>query len=218
MIGQHKLHPKVFMACAGNLETDNAVVESMSTALQSRLIHIEVDANLDVWLDHAYESGVHYLITSYLQFQPSNLYTFDPDHSDKTYASPRTWFFTDKLIKVCGDTKVLLPLLAGTIGEGVAREFVSFMEIEKDLPKLSSILSNPEGTVMPSEPSVLFALSGSVAEHVTKDNIDELIKYVQRMPMEHQVVCIRKMIKKDQTMMSTKAILNWVAKHQSVLF
>jgi hypothetical protein len=218
MIGQYHLNEKVFMVAAGNLETDNAVVESMSTALQSRMVHLEVNIHLDSWLDYAYENGIHYMITSFLQFQPNNLYTFNPDHSDKTYACPRTWFMANKVLQVTTDTKMLLPMLAGTVGEGVAREFISFMEIEKDLPKFSTIVNNPKGCPVPDEPSVLFALSGSIAEHVSNDTVGEVLEYVGRIPMEHQVVCIRKMVKKDKSLMNNKATVAWITKNKHVLF
>jgi hypothetical protein len=89
MIGQKKLNKNVAIVCAGNLATNNAIVEEMSTALQSRMGHIEVMIDTNDWLDWAFPKGVDHRITSYLQFKPGNIHTFSPDHSDKTYACPR---------------------------------------------------------------------------------------------------------------------------------
>jgi hypothetical protein len=218
MIGQKHLHKKVAIVCAGNLDTDNAIVESMSTALQSRMCHIEVDLHVDTWLNHAYEKGVHHLITSYIAFKPSSLYSFNPNHSDKTFACPRTWFFVDKLLKVNKEKHLLTKLISGAVSEGIGREFVSFMKIEDKLPKFKDICTNPTGSPVPDEPSTLYALSGSIAEHCDVKSIEYVIDYIARMPIENQVVCLRKMIKKDINMLSTKAVTAWRLRNQNVLF
>lgn len=89
MVGTYHLHKNVAIVCAGNLESDNAIVQPMSTALQSRLVHMELVVDAKEWDDWASENGIDHRITSYMKFKPGNLYTFSPDHTDKTYASPR---------------------------------------------------------------------------------------------------------------------------------
>lgn len=89
MVGNHKLHKNVAIVAAGNLETDNAIVQPMSTALQSRMAHLELVVDSKEWVDWASSNEIDYRITSYINFRPDALYTFSPDHTDKTYASPR---------------------------------------------------------------------------------------------------------------------------------
>ena len=89
MVGNHKLHKNVAIVAAGNLESDNAIVQPMSTALQSRMAHLELVVDAKEWVDWASSNGVDHRITSYINFRPDALYTFSPDHTDKTYASPR---------------------------------------------------------------------------------------------------------------------------------
>ena len=89
MVGEHKLHDKLLIVGAGNREDDGAIVEPMSTALQSRLVHIDVVLDVDCWLEWAMNNGIDHRITSYIKFKPDMLYTFKPDHTDKTYGSPR---------------------------------------------------------------------------------------------------------------------------------
>lgn len=89
MIGTHHLHKNVAIVCAGNLETDNAIVQPMSTALQSRLVHLELVVDAKEWVEWASSNEIHHHITSYINFKPGNLYTFSPNHSDNTYACPR---------------------------------------------------------------------------------------------------------------------------------
>lgn len=89
MVGAYHLHKNVVIVCAGNLDTDNAIVQPMSTALQSRMVHLELVCDPKEWCDWAAAEKVDYRITSYINFKPGNLYTFRPDHTDKTYACPR---------------------------------------------------------------------------------------------------------------------------------
>jgi hypothetical protein len=217
-VGQYKLHNNVAIVCAGNLSTDNGIVEELSTPMQSRLGHLNLVPDLDCWLRWAIDNGISYQITSFLQFAPNNFYTFKPDHSDVTYGCPRTWDFTNRILKVTQDTKELLPMLAGTVGEGVAREFVTFMQISNELPKIVDIVNNPESIAVPSEPSILYALTGSIAECMDTSNVSKLFKFIVRMPLEFQIVCIRQAIRKDKTLRNNPSIQNWVMENSNELF
>lgn len=219
MVGQHHLHKNVAIVCAGNLETDNAIVLPMSTALQSRLVHIELINDVKDWMNWALDNGIDHRITSYLNFKPGNLYTFTPDHTDKTYACNRTWEFAHRILQVSSeDDPDLLPMLVGTLAEGVAREFVGFVKIHKDLPKIAEIAERPDSIVVPEEPSVLFALTGAISHNASADNIDQLIKYIKRLPTEFQVVCLKETVRRNKAIMGTPAVQAWIAQSAAALF
>ena len=211
MVGQKNLHKHVAVVCAGNLETDGAIVNPMSTAMQSRLAHLELVTDVNQWLDWAYENGIHRFITSYIKFKPGNLYAFSPDHTDKTYACSRTWEFANRVLEVTGtDDKDLLPMLAGVLSEGVAREFIGFTKIDKDLPKITQIMESPNSIRVPDEPSVLFALTGSISHHANKDNLAPLITYIKRLPKEFQVVTLRETVRRQKELVGHPAMQEWI--------
>lgn len=219
MVGNHPLHKNVAIVCAGNLETDNAIVQPMSTALQSRLVHMELVVDAKEWVDWATSHDIDHRITSYINFKPGSLYTFQPDHTDNTYASPRTWEFANRILQVVDmDSPHLLPMLAGTISEGVAREFLSFCKNFANLPKISEIIANPEGIPVPHEPSILFAMTGALSHNAAMDTMDALMKYIRRLPLEFQVVCLRETIRRNKTMMAHGAIQKWIATNATELF
>ena len=218
MVGQHNLHKNVVMVAAGNRAEDNAIVMDISTALQSRMAWIDMVVDKDDWLDWAMEHKMHHFITDYIKFKPSALYTFKPDHTDHTYACPRSWEFANRLMPLLNDKQDFLPLLSGVISEGVAREFIGFTRVYKELPKIEAITSNPDTVHIPQEPSVLFALSGSLANHATKDNIGKLMKYIQRMPEEFQVVTLKETVRRDPSMLTHAATRDWLAKVGATLF
>lgn len=219
MIGQEALHDHCAIVGAGNLETDNAIVEPMSTAMQSRLLHIELVSEVDEWLNWAYANAIDHRITSYIKFKPGNLYAFSPDHTDKTYACNRTWEFANRILKVTeeGDAD-RLPLLAGTISEGVAREFIGFCRIDSQLPKIAQIIDAPDSIQVPQEPSILFALTGAIAHHANMENMAPLAKYVNRLPVEFQVVCLKEIVRRNKNMMAHPAIMQWISTSATALF
>lgn len=222
MVGLHHLHAKCFIVAAGNLESDNAVTHPMSTALQTRMCHLKLRLDVKEWLSWAMDEQFDHRITDYIQFAEHHLYTFDPDHTDLTYAAPRTWHMNNKVLtKACeGNVKDIdfLALSSGNITEGVTREFINFTEIYQHLPSIPSILSNPSGATLPSEPGTLFALTGSLGHAADKENIEKIMQYITRMPLEFQVVTMRYVVKRDRGMKSVPVVASWLAQNIARLF
>jgi hypothetical protein len=159
------------------------------------------------------------MITSFIQFKPGQLYTFKADHTDKTYACPRTWEFANRVMKVTEDKPAnRLPMLSGTLSEGVAREFLTFVKIYDDLPKPAQIMANPETIKVPSEPSILYALTGTLSHNATPQNFESLMKFIVRLPVEFQVVTMRETIRRNKAMMAHAAVQKWVTESAAKLF
>lgn len=212
MIGIYHLHKNVAIVCAGNLETDNAIVQPMSTAMQSRLVHMELVVDHKEWVDHASSEGWDHRITSHINFKPGNLFTFKADHTDHTYGCPRTWEFANRLMQVVdSNSPEFLPMLAGTLSEGLAREFITFCKIHDALPKLADIIAKPESMPVPQELSILFAMTGSLAHNASKENIEPIMKFVTRMPVEFQVVCVRETVHRTKPLAAHPSIQKWIA-------
>lgn len=90
MTGQKKLNSNVAIVAAGNLATDRAIVNPISTALQSRMVHLELELDFDEWLmDVALKQNYDKRIIAFLSQYPSKLMDFEPDHHDKTFCCPR---------------------------------------------------------------------------------------------------------------------------------
>lgn len=219
MIGTHEIHDKVAIVAAGNLETDGAIVEAMSTALQSRMVHFELTVDSKEWIDWAAGHDIDHRILSFIRFKPDNLYTFKADHTDKTYGSPRTWEFANRFIK--GHDVVdqkMLPLLAGTISEGLAREFMSFLRIYDRLLTLPEILAAPDTVAVPDEPSILYALTGAIANGANEKTVGGLMIFVNRLPIEFQVVTLRDIVRRKKELLAHPSVQKWVTVKATDLF
>lgn len=218
MIGEFELHSDVYIVCAGNKATDGAIVEDMSTALRSRLIHLELRVDFGNWIEWASDNGIDHRITSFLNFKPGLLDTFKADMVDKTYASPRTWEFANRLITQMGlEHDLLLPALAGTLSEGVAREFIAFTKIYQSLPTLDKIRKAPTTIEIPDEPSILYAITGLIGHRVTEENIKDLMMFVERMPLEYQVVCLQDISRRHPKLGDHAEVKAWIKQNATQL-
>lgn len=219
MVGRFNIHKKVAMVCAGNLETDGAIVNPMSTAMQSRLAHLELISDVKEFVAWCSENNIDHRIGDYANFKPGNVYNFSADHTDHTYACGRTWEFANRVLGITTDDDPdRLPMLAGVISEGVAREFIGFCNIYRDLPKPAQIAMSPDSIKMPDEPSILYALTGSIAHNAHADTLSQVIKFINRMPAEFQVVTLRDTLRRKKHLLAHPAIQGWIAKSSIELF
>jgi len=187
--------------------------------MQSRLVHLELVSDVAEWLDWAYANNIDHRITSYIKWKPGNLYAFSPDHTDKTYACNRTWEFANRVLNVTTDSDTdRLPMLAGTISEGVAREFLGFCKIEQDLPKIPQIIENPDQIKVPDEPSILYALTGAIGQNANTTNLGQLMKFVTRLPKEFQVVTLRELVRRNKSSMAHPSVQTWINDSAMSLF
>lgn len=192
MTGQHSLHENVVITCAGNLATDRAIVNPISTAMQSRVVHIEMEINFEEWLyDVALAENYDSRIIAYLSQFPSKLMDFRPDHNEKTFCCPRTWEFVNALVKdnVVNDEKAAL--LAGAITSGVAVDFVQFTKVFHNMVTVKEIRQDPENCRMPHDAGSKWAVISHMMEKVTNENFADLSKYANRFSLDFRILFYR---------------------------
>lgn len=217
-VGQCAIHEKVRIVSAGNLIDDGAAVTGeMSTALKSRMAHINIQVSVDAWLDWALGANVAHEITSYIKFKPDELYKFDPKADADTFPCPRTWGMVDGIIKTSGmKSPVLKDLVSGAISDGVATNFMNFCKNFTNLPTYADIIKDPENVDMPKEMSTLFALSGSIGAQTKLDSVSQVMKFVNRMPSEFQLRTFTDFTRRDPMLVTNPDVRTWLttnAKH-----
>lgn len=217
-VGLHNLHPQVKIVSAGNLIDDGAAVTGeMSTALKSRMAHINIEISIDAWLDWALSAGVHHSVTSFIKFKPTSLYQFDPKVDADTFPCPRTWGMVSSVIDTVGlNHPAILQMLSATISDGTATEFVNYCKNFVGLPTYQDIIRDPLGTPMPEGMSTMYALSGSIGAQTKKESVDKVMEFVGRMPKEFQLRTFNDFTKRDPTLVTVQAVRTWLtsnAKH-----
>ena len=219
-VGLHRLHKTVRIVCAGNLLTDNAITVDMGTASQSRMTHVPIKVCNDTWHFWADANNVDNRVKAWLRWKPAYLHAFNPNHTDLTFACPRTWETTSDLCKLWGPgpiDNINRPALSGTISTNMAREFVHFTRVWQDLPKFKDIEANPTGFVISGDPSVRHAIAGLVAENLSVQNISNLMPFVLRMSPEFQVIILRGALGRDPSLLLHPAIDTWASTNRTKL-
>jgi hypothetical protein len=195
MTGQKKLHPFVAIVCAGNKSTDRAITNSLSTAMQSRLVHLEMENSFDEFMeDVAIPQKWDERIVAFLNANPNKLNDFDPEHQEKTFCCSRTWEFVNKALSITEPGPLnseMTLLLAGTITSGVATSFVQFTQVYKNMVSLRDVMQDPEKARLPEDNNLKWAVVTSMVNNVDMGNYVEIFKYIGRMEMTFKILFYR---------------------------
>ena len=192
MTGQRYLNDRVVMSCAGNLMSDKSIVNPLVTAMQSRLIHLELVCDFDIWLeDVAIKEKYDHRIIGFLNQFNGKLMDFNPNHKEKTFCCPRTWEFMNKLVKGKSVSMDKAALYAGTVTSGVAVEFVQFCQVYQHLPTIHQICSDPTNCPLPGDNNLKWATISMMADKVGEKNFAELAKYADRMSIDFRILFYR---------------------------
>lgn len=193
MVGQKYLHENVVISAAGNLMSDRSIVNPISTAMQSRMVHLEMRVDFTEWLeDVALKEGYDTRVIAFLSQYNGKLMDFRPDHTEKTFCCPRTWEFMQKLLK--GGKPVnaeRTALFAGTITSGVAAEFVQFCRVYTEMISLDQVLHNPASAPLPPSTDLKWATVTMLADKANAQNLDKLSDYIERFSVDFKILFYR---------------------------
>lgn len=183
-VGTYNLPSDVRIIAAGNRETDRAVAHRMPSALKNRFVHITMKPSYDDWLQWAVRNRIHPDIVGFLKAQPSSLFNFDPKSNDNAFATPRTWAFANDLYDPNGSESINRQLIGGTVGNGLAIEFMAHVRLKEHLPNPRDILSGDVTTLDNSNkinPSALYSLAialcysmSEIKDSITENNEDPM--------------------------------------------
>lgn len=211
-IGTYELPTNTIIIAAGNRAQDRAAVHEMPTPVRNRFAHYTLEPTVDDWVKWAMSHGVDDSITSFIRMRPSLLHS--TDGSDYAFPSPRTWTMLDRKLPHMADD---FYGCASMIGDGPAGEYLSYRAIYKDMPDIDQIIEKPSTSTVPTDTSVLFAVSGALASRASKDNFDSIMRFVRRMPAEYQVITVRDSLAKQQDLVTLDCFTSWTTDNAAVL-
>lgn len=208
-VGQFNLHERVAVVTAGNLSTDRAITNPIGTAMQSRVVHLELQVDFEEWLyDVALAENYDERIIAYLSYKQEALMDFRPDHNEKTFACPRTWEFMNRLVKDKDITEEKTPLYAGTITSGVAVDFVQFTKVYDTMISVKEILKDPFGAPIPRDISTRWAVISHMMENVEETNFSDLCIYANRFDMTFKILFFRSVMARQPKLRSHPGFAN----------
>lgn len=216
-IGEYNLPDNWAIIAAGNLETDKAVANKMSTALANRFIHITLDVDLEEWIAWALANKIRTDIVAFMRFRPGLLHDFNPNSKNKAFPSPRSWEMLSNVMDIGISSALEYDLCSGTVGEGAASEYIGFLKIFRSLPNREQIIMNPNKASVPKDPATLYATCGALSAIASDQNFEAIVTYAGRLPAEFSVLLIRDSVRKEDKLVNTRAFIEWASKNSEVL-
>ena len=144
-VGEYKLPDGVDIIAAGNRETDKGVAFRMPSPLANRFTHLDMVVSFDDWQEWAIDNGVNSDVVGYLTGNKHKLHAFDPSSNEKAFATPRSWVKTGGILnqqhKEGLSENEVATLIAGTVGEGMALDFIHHLKFAASLPSAEDVLN-----------------------------------------------------------------------------
>jgi hypothetical protein len=218
MVGNHQLHERAFVMAMGNLDTDNAFVQEMPAHTKSRQIHLYVTQDIQEWIEWAIEADLDKRVISYAMSKPTTITKYDPEYVGINYPCARTMEMLSEQIKGAEVTRDLLPLVQGTIGEGVGLEFYNFTQLSDKLPDMKEVLRSPSTAPLPEKMAYKWAMAGIIVEAFSTANAASLMTYLARLPKDYQYIILRMSIQSDSSILSNSEVDAWVTENANYFY
>jgi dynein-related subfamily AAA family protein len=171
-IGEYELPSGSIVIGAGNRAQDSAIVKPMSSALINRMIHVQLQASHQDWLEWAQQSEVHPVVLEYIRLRPDHLWSMPPKH-EEPFSTPRSWHMLSDALKEYGEDvpDATLEVLAfGCLSPVHAGQFKAFVKQARSKYRLNAILRGEMGWPhAPEDRDVLYFLSQSLRAQLIKE-------------------------------------------------
>ena len=220
-VGEYELPPHWSIVAAGNRENDRGVVYRMPPPLANRFVHFEMEVDFDDWKRWAYASGIESALIAYLQYAPEMLFGFDPQSSQKSFPTPRSWSYVDTILKSDIPESMLLESVEAAVGREAAVGFLSFLKVMRQLPDLSAILSGKLTETESEDHKVLMALVVGLVNALKAQNtpeaIDHVLRFSMQLPGEFAVMLLQDMQQEGIDVENSEIWPQWVARFSYLL-
>jgi hypothetical protein len=214
-LGEYTLPEGWAIIAAGNRDSDRAVTTRMPTPLRNRFVHLEFEVDTQEWSEWAIQAGVRPEVIAFLRFRPEVLSAFDRDAN--AFPSPRSWEFVSRILDSTPDQAVEHELFAGAVGAGAATEFFAFLRMFRELPNIDAIVMNPLKEPVPENADAQYAVASALARCASDINFDRVCLYLDRMPTEFSVLCVRDASLREPAIRHTAGYTKWAIENHHVL-
>lgn len=222
------LGKNVAVVAAGNGVTDTGTLE-FTDAQRSRLVHFYVDDSnpdgLQNYLNYAEGVGISPALRSFARFRNEVWAVKSPEFVDEARMSKRSWDNVDKLMqamKIAHDElgmqvdDIRFPLIAGSVGQEAGAKYSAWMNAYDKMPDPATIVSDPEGAIVPEEADVVHITAQTVIDMIDPDDREKntaLVTYAMRLEDEMTEFVLTEMIRKDDKVATLPDVIVWMNAH-----
>lgn len=225
-INGHKVADSVVFFAASNRKEDKASVRSFLEPLKDRFVTIaQLENSMKDWCEWMLIQAQNKLVSedtalklvSYIRYRPEVLDEFEPTSDFSRTPTPRSIWGIARMMEAGMPKHLQLRAFSGAIGKHRGTELTSFLRIWETLPDPDQILTDPKKAMIPDDAGTKWALCGALAARASKNNIERIIEYADRLPTEFSVLLVKDSITKDNSLCKNKAFTKWAVDKQDVL-
>lgn len=174
--GSHRVPEGWIIVAAGNPPEYNKSVREFDVVTLDRVRQIDVEADIDVWLDYAREKQLHGAVISYLTAKPDCFYIVRQKEEALSFVTARGWEDLSEILKgyealglPTGETLVFQYLR----DEGTAKDFAAYYSLYQKYQDDYGVeeLLNDELDEQAYHEKVIMARGGGFDERVTVVNL-----------------------------------------------
>lgn len=195
---------------AGNRANDRAGAFKVLGHLRNRETVIEIETDMESWFTWAMQNEIHPSVIAFIKDRPNLLNNYDPKAD--VNCTPRSLVavsalmgYPEKSKKTPGKKEypsispsAYREVFKGTIGEGAATEFVSFLKIQDKLPDMAELIKDPKKfkPFSDKEVSLWYMFTVNLAYHANEKNLDNICKLVDSLKNDYKVLFFKLLLSK----------------------
>jgi len=217
-LGEYTLPEDWAIIAAGNRDSDRGATTRMPTPLRNRFVHLDFEVDVQEWSEWAIRGGIRPEVIAFLRFRPELLSAFDRDTN--AFPSPRSWEFVSRILDSLDSQSspaIEHEVIAGAVGTGAATEFSAFLRMFRELPNIDAILLNPLQEPVPENAAAQYAVASALALCASDTNFDRVCLYLDRLPTEFRVLCVRDATLRDPAIRSSAGFVKFAVENHHVL-
>jgi hypothetical protein len=187
----------------------------MPTPLRNRFVHIDFEVDVQEWSEWAIKTSIRPEVIAFIHFRPELLSAFDRDAN--AFPSPRSWEFVSRILNSKPDQSAEYELFAGAVGTGAGTEFSAFLRTFRELPSIDAILLNPNQEPVPENAAAQYAVASALARCASDTNFDRICLYLNRLPTEFRVLCVRDATLRQPAIRFTAGYTRWAVENHHAI-
>jgi hypothetical protein len=214
-LGEYSLPQGWAIVAAGNRDSDRAATTRMPTPLRNRFVHLDFEVDVQEWSEWAIKANVRPEVIAFIRFRPELLSAFDRDST--AFPSPRSWEFVSRILNSEPEPSAEHELIAGAVGTGAATEVSAFIRMYRELPSIDAILLNPTQEPVPENAAAQYAVASALARCASDTNFDRICLYLNRLPTEFRVLCVRDATLREPPIRCTAGYVKWAVENHHAI-
>jgi SpoVK/Ycf46/Vps4 family AAA+-type ATPase len=214
-VGPHRFHPDTVVMAAGNLEEDNAIVTTLSSALCNRFAHYVMRVDANDWLGWAQRAGIGEEVCAYIGRHGEEA-LYHPMDGGYAFPTPRSWEMASRVL-ARADERDAKRVVAACVGPEAAEMLFNFLRVYRrvDARKIieqGATIDFARGSQ--ADPSFVYAAVFSVGAYVVHEaelrdeQLPNIVRFARSRGLdpEYQFLFLRQLRRRDGLLERLRAL------------